>query len=84
MRINQAPPKIQIQKAEKGGIVVNIKEPNQLITYGVVLYLNGQRVHGKKTMRHFGWFQGFKKGNGMFSQFLFSTPELASEIPEDN
>ena len=36
-------------------------------TYGVVLYLNGQRVHGKKTMRRYGWFQGFKKGNGMFS-----------------
>ena len=36
-------------------------------TFGVVLYLNGQRVHGKKTMRKFGWFQGFKKGNGMFS-----------------
>jgi hypothetical protein len=45
----------------------SLDNENKQTTFGVVLYLNGQRVHGKKTMRKFGWFQGFKKGNGMFS-----------------
>jgi ribosomal protein L32 len=47
--------------------VDNLNEKGHPATFGVVLYLNGQRVHGKKTMRRYGWFQGFKKGNGMFS-----------------
>lgn len=61
-----------------------VDKSDKTTTYGVVLYLNGQRVHGKKTMRRFGWFQGFKKGNGMFSQFLFSTPDIFNgETNED-
>ena len=34
----------------------NADKTDKNTTYGVVLYLNGQRVHGKKTMRRYGWF----------------------------
>ena len=36
-------------------------------------------------MRRYGWFQGFKKGNGMFSQFVFTTPDIcAGEINKED
>ena len=39
--------------------------------YGAVLYLDGKRVHGKKTFASRSIFQGFKQGQGRFQRFDF-------------
>lgn len=40
-------------------------------TFGAVLYLNGEHIYGKKTLKKCGWFKGFKKGDGQYNEFLF-------------
>lgn len=44
--------------------------------FGVVLYLNGELIHGKKTMSHYCWYVGFKKGKGVFTEFVFDCPSM--------
>jgi len=42
-----------------------------------VLYLDGQKVHGKKTFSSKTFFYGFKMGMGNFKEFVFSQPRFA-------
>ena len=52
---------------------------NDAETYGAVLFLDGQRIHGKKTFRRVTTFPGYKKGGGCYSEFLFTVPDLGDE-----
>ena len=40
--------------------------------YGVVLYLNGQRIPGKKTFMKATSFAGYKKQGAGFADFRFN------------
>ena len=52
---------------------------NDADTYGAVLFLDGQRVHGKKTFRRVTNFPGYKKGGGNYEEFVFSVPDFTDE-----
>eukprot|EP00347_Sterkiella_histriomuscorum_P023151 403335754 len=68
---------ICVDKDEAFKINVSAIDQNDRNTYGAVLYLDGQRVHGKKTFVSKTMFHGFKLGGGQFRQFIFSTPQVA-------
>ena len=60
---------------------IRIKTPNRddEKTYGAVLYLDGQRIHGKKTFRGSTNFLGYKLGGGAYTEFVFSIPQMQEE-----
>lgn len=48
-------------------------------TYGAVLYLDGQRIFGKKTFTGSSCFPGYKKGDGLYDEFTFTLPDFSEE-----
>ena len=58
------------QNAASGGTA---GEPET--TYGAILYLDGQRIPGKKTFRKETVFEGYKKGTGIYQDFTFIVPK---------
>lgn len=57
-------------------IAMDMKDEN---TYGAVLFLDGQKIHGKKTFRRVTSFPGYKKGAGLYSEFLFDVPGFGGD-----
>ncbi|CDW84961.1 UNKNOWN [Stylonychia lemnae] len=83
---NQLQHYICVDKDESFKIQVGAIDQSDKHTYGAVLFLDGQRVHGKKTFVSKTTFHGFKLGNGQFREFIFSTPKIAgmSDPDDDN
>lgn len=65
---------ICVDSNEAFRIGINATDRRDQETYGAVLFLDGQRVHGKKTFHGKTMFYGFKKGGGMYTEFLFNAP----------
>lgn len=72
---------ICVEKDQPFQISISCEGSTDQKTYGAVLWLDGQKVAGKKTFRQKTMFQGFKLGGGIYKQFIFDVPALASENP---
>ena len=70
---------ICVEKNEAFQVKVISTNMNDTDTYGAVLFLDGQRVHGKKTFRRVTNFPGYKKGGGNYEEFIFSVPDFIDE-----
>lgn len=70
---------ICVEKDEAFHIQVKVENPHDRDTYGAVLWLDGQKVHGKKTFNTKTTFPGFKLGAGKYLEFKFAVPPLSGE-----
>ena len=70
---------ICVEQQESFQVKVISTNMNDTDTYGAVLFLDGQRVHGKKTFRRVTNFPGYKKGGGNYEEFVFSVPDFIDE-----
>ena len=75
---------ICVEKDDAFQIFINTIDQRDKKTYGAVLFLDGQRVHGKKTFSCKTVFHGFKMGGGQFKEFIFSSPRFAGMQEEDS
>ena len=61
-------------------VAVSAQRKDDRTVYGAVLYLDGQRVPGKKTFTGRTIFQGFKMGQGRFLRFDFNTANCGMAV----
>ena len=71
---------ICVEDAEEFQVGVTVDDRSDRTTYGAVLYLDGQKVHGKKTFAGRSMFLGFKLGGGNYQSFTFSPPSIRGEF----
>ena len=70
---------ICVEKDEAFQLSIKNVDPHDTNTYGAVLFLDGQRVHGKKTFISKTHFYGFKSGNGQYKEFIFGQPKMIGD-----
>ena len=60
---------ICVEKNDSFTVKVASEERKDDKTYGAILYLDGQRIHGKKTFKGVSSFLGYKLGEGNYREF---------------